>query len=40
VYIIVLAAISFLSVLGLKEFTRADISGADTVVAEPVYAQD
>jgi len=40
VYIIVLALISFLSVLGLKELTRADISGVEEVVAAPVTAMD
>lgn len=42
IYIIVLAVISFVSVLGLRELTRADISGVDTVVAEApaLAAQD
>lgn len=40
VYIIVLAIISFASVLGLKELTRADISGVEEVVPEPAIAMD
>ncbi|HET9111223.1 MAG TPA: MFS transporter, partial [Ktedonobacterales bacterium] len=40
VYIIVLAIISFASVLGLKELTRADISGVEEVVAAPAIAMD
>ncbi len=36
VYIIVLAVISFASVLGLKELTRADISRVDDVRIEEV----
>ena len=36
IYIIVLGAISFLSVLGLKELTKADISDAEVVRAEEV----
>jgi MFS family permease len=39
IYIIVLGAISFLSVLGLKEMSRADISDAEVVrAAAPVVA--
>ncbi|HEU5349684.1 MAG TPA: MFS transporter, partial [Ktedonobacterales bacterium] len=40
VYIIILGLISFVSVLGLKELTRADISGIEEVVAEPEVAMD
>jgi len=40
VYIVVLALISFVSVLGLKELTRADISGVEEVVPEPAVAMD
>lgn len=40
VYIIVLAVISFVSVWGLKELTRADISGIEEVSAAPVVATD
>lgn len=40
VYIIVLAVISFASVLGLKELTHADISGAEEVVAVPAMAKN
>ncbi len=39
-YMIVLAIISFASVLGLKELTRADISGVDDVVVTPAVAVD
>lgn len=35
VYIIILAVISFVSVYGLKELTKADISGVEEVVAAP-----
>jgi hypothetical protein len=38
IYVIVLGAISFLSVLGLKELTKADISDVEVVRAEPVAA--
>jgi MFS family permease len=42
IYIIVLAVISFLSVLGLKELTRADISSTEayTISEIPLVAQD
>ena len=40
VYIIVLAVISFVSVLGLKELSKADISGIEEVVPEPAVAMD
>jgi MFS family permease len=42
IYIVVLGAISFVSVLGLRELYRADISGAETVeeVALPVGVED
>ncbi|HET8909672.1 MAG TPA: MFS transporter [Ktedonobacterales bacterium] len=40
IYIIVLAVISFVSVLGLKELSRADISDAEKVVAEPLVAME
>ncbi len=40
VYIIVLALISFASVFGLKELSKADISGAEEVVAAPAVAID
>ncbi len=42
IYIIILAVISFLSVLGLKELTRADISSPEayTVSEIPLVAQD
>lgn len=40
IYIIALGVISFVSVLGLKELSRADISGAEEVVAAPVVAMD
>jgi len=36
IYIVVLGAISFLSVLGLKELTRADISDIEVVRPEAV----
>jgi MFS family permease len=41
-YVVILALISFLSVLGLKELTRADISSTDayTVSEIPLVAQD
>ncbi len=38
IYMIVLGAISLLSVLGLQELTRADISNPDEVRSEPVLA--
>jgi MFS family permease len=42
IYIVILAVISFLSVLGLKELTRADISDqeADTIIEVALVAQD
>lgn len=40
IYMVVLAVISFVSVLGLKELSRADISGVEAVEATPVFAQD
>jgi MFS family permease len=42
IYMIVLAVISFLSVLGLKELTRADISSTEayTISGIPLVAQD
>lgn len=40
VYIIVLGVISFVSVLGLKELSHADISDAEKVVAVPAVATD
>ena len=40
VYIVVLAIISFASVLGLKELTHADISGVEEVISTPVVAMD
>ena len=40
VYIIILAVISFVSVLGLKELSRADISGIEEVVPASVVAAD
>ena len=41
IYLVVLAVISFLCVLGLREMGKADISGADApVVAEVPVAQD
>ena len=40
IYIIVLAVISFLSVLGLRDLTKADISQEEIVVAEPSFAQE
>ena len=42
IYMVVLAVISFLSVLGLKELTRADISDpqADPIIEVPLVAQD
>src|SRR6266571_7076652 len=42
IYMIVLAVISFLSVLGLKELTRADISSTEayTISEVPLVAQD
>jgi MFS family permease len=38
IYIVVLGAISFLSVLGLKELTRADISDIEVVRTEEALA--
>ena len=40
VYMVVLAVISFASVLGLKELTHADISGIEEVVAVPAVVTD
>jgi MFS family permease len=42
IYIVILAVISFLSVLGLKELTRADISDpqADTIIEVALVTQD
>ncbi|HEX9037117.1 MAG TPA: MFS transporter [Ktedonobacterales bacterium] len=40
VYIIILAVISFASVYGLKELSKADISGIEEVVAAPSVALD
>ncbi len=40
VYIIVLGVISFVSVLGLKELSHADISDAEKVMAAPAVAAD
>jgi MFS family permease len=40
IYIIVLAVISFASVLGLKELTHADISGVEEVTVTPAVAMD
>jgi MFS family permease len=40
IYIIVLAVISFVAVLGLKELTNADISGIEEVSATPVAVTD
>lgn len=40
IYMIVLAVISFVSVLGLKELSQADISGADAPTAEAVAVTD
>lgn len=40
VYIIVLGVISFVSVLGLKELSHADISDAEKVVVIPAVVPD
>lgn len=40
IYMVVLAVISFASVLGLKELTHADISGVEEVTAAPAVAMD
>ncbi len=40
VYIIILAVVSFVSVYGLKELSKADISGVEEVVAAPAVALD